>query len=402
MDYKLLSGIFLEGLLSFLSPCVLPLIPLYMSYLAGDYKQIDEDGNVKYKTFKVFLTTIFFVLGISLTFVLLSVSVNYLKTYIEKYSEIISIIGGTLLIIFGLHQTGIIHIDFLDKEFKFKSNLNLNNMNYLKAFLLGFVFSLGWSPCIGPMLANAILLASTSNQGYLYIIFYALGLIIPFLITGLFTSSVLNYLNKYKNILSYVLKIAGIVLICFGVYMIYNASKTIVATKNIENNISHITDNTDTSENSETDESEMTTEDLEKYLYNYEFVDRDGNPIKLADYSGKYIFLNFSASWCTYCHLEIPTYKLFSENEEVYCFYVMSPLIEHNQGDIEKYLEEYNVEVPVIIDDDGVLFYYCGISGYPTVFVVNPEGKFITYVPGVLGIDNFNSLLEYCKEVDNS
>ena len=396
MDYKLLSGIFLEGLLSFLSPCVLPLIPLYMSYLAGDNKHVDEEGNEKYKTFKVFLTTIFFVLGISLTFVLLSVSVNYLKTYIEKYSEIISIIGGTLLIIFGLHQTGIIHIDFLDKDFRFKFNLNLNNMNYLKAFLLGFVFSLGWSSCIGPMLANAILLASTSNQGYLYILFYALGLIIPFLITGLFTSSVLNYLNKHKSILRYVLKIAGIVLICFGGYMIYNASKTIVAAKSIENTIIQFNDNADTRE------SDTTTEDLEKYLYNYVFKDKDGNPIKLADYSGRYIFLNFSASWCTYCHGEIPTFTQFSENEEVYCFYIMSPLVEYGQGDIEKYLEDYNIEVPVIIDEDGVLFYYCGISAYPTVFVVNPKGEFITYASGVLSIENFNSLLEYCKEVDNS
>ena len=83
MNFTLISGIFLEGLLSFLSPCVLPLIPLYMSYLAGDNKQVDEDGNIRYKTLKVFITTVFFVLGISLTFFLLSVSINYIKTYIR-------------------------------------------------------------------------------------------------------------------------------------------------------------------------------------------------------------------------------------------------------------------------------------------------------------------------------
>ena len=132
MDLSLFTGIFLEGILSFLSPCVLPLIPLYMSYLAGDNKQVDEDGNVKYKTFKVFLTTIFFVLGICLTFVLLSVSISFIKTYINEYSEIISIIGGTLLIIFGLHQTGLIHINVLEREFKLNLNLKLDNMNYLK------------------------------------------------------------------------------------------------------------------------------------------------------------------------------------------------------------------------------------------------------------------------------
>ena len=391
MNFTLISGIFLEGLLSFLSPCVLPLIPLYMSYLAGDNKHVDEDGNIRYKTLKVFITTIFFVLGISLTFFLLSVSINYIKTYITDYSEIISIVGGVLLIIFGLHQTGIIHINVLEKQLKLNINLNLKSMNYLKAFLLGFVFSLGWSPCIGPMLANAIILSSTSNNGYLYIVFYALGLIIPFLLTGLFTSSILNYLNKRKDILKWVLKIAGIVLICFGIYMIYNASNTIVSTKRVENTLTQSTQT-----------SSEDSKQLEEYLMNYEFKDKDGNPFKLNDYKGKYIFLNFSATWCTYCHGEIPTYKEFSENEEVNCFYVMSPKVENYDGAIEKYLVDYNIEVPVIIDEEGILFYYCGITGYPTVFVVSPEGRFLTYVPGVLDLETFNRLLDYSKGLGNS
>lgn len=391
MNFTLISGIFLEGLLSFLSPCVLPLIPLYMSYLAGDNKQVDEDGNIRYKTLKVFITTIFFVLGISLTFFLLSVSINYIKTYITDYSEIISIVGGVLLIIFGLHQTGIIHINVLEKQLKLNINLNLKSMNYLKAFLLGFVFSLGWSPCIGPMLANAIILSSTSNNGYLYIVFYALGLIIPFLLTGLFTSSILNYLNKHKGILKWVLKIAGIVLICFGIYMIYNASNTIVSTKRVENTLTQSTQT-----------SSEDSKQLEEYLMNYEFKDKDGNPFKLNDYKGKYIFLNFSATWCTYCHGEIPTYKEFSENEEVNCFYVMSPKVENYDGAIEKYLVDYNIEVPVIIDEEGILFYYCGITGYPTIFVVSPEGRFLTYIPGVLDLETFNRLLDYSKGLGNS
>ena len=380
MNLKLLSGVFLEGILSFLSPCVLPLIPLYMSYLSGDNKQIDEDGNVHYKTGKVFLTTLFFVLGICLTFVLLSLSVNVIKDFINNYSEIIYIIGGTLLIIFGLHQLGLIHIDVLNKEAKLKIDLKLEKMNFFKAFLLGFVFSLGWSPCIGPMLANALLLASTEINGYLYIIAYALGLVIPFLLTGLFTSSVLNLINKKKNIFKYVMIIMGIVLIGYGSYMIYNASKTINSIKSISTN-------------------ENTEFDVETYLMNYELETIDGKKVKLSDYKGKYVFLNFTTTWCPYCEQEIPILEEFSKNEEVTCLFIMSPVNETNGiDDIKKHVKDYDMKLETIVDEKGVLFYYLGITGYPTTFVINPEGHFVVYAPGVMELDGFNRLLEYAKE----
>ena len=195
MDISLV-GIFLEGLLSFLSPCVLPLLPLYMSYLAGDNKTTDEEGNVKYNKLDIFLSTFCFVLGICVTFALLALAIDSVKDYISNYSEIISIIGGTLVIVSGLHEVGIIHIDVLNKEAKLKVNLHLEKMSFFKAFLLGLVFSIGWSPCIGPMLANALLLAASNSLGYLYIVAYGLGLVIPFLITGLLTSFILNIIKN--------------------------------------------------------------------------------------------------------------------------------------------------------------------------------------------------------------
>ena len=137
MNLKLLAATFSEGLLSFFSPCVLPLIPLYMSYLAGDNRMVDEDGNVHYQTGKVFLTTLFFVLGICLTFVLLGVSLNFVSAFLEAYNEVISIIGGVSLIVFGLHELGIIRIDLLNRELRPKFELKLEKMNCFKAFLLG-------------------------------------------------------------------------------------------------------------------------------------------------------------------------------------------------------------------------------------------------------------------------
>ncbi|MBR4470245.1 MAG: redoxin domain-containing protein [Erysipelotrichaceae bacterium] len=386
MNYTLLSGIFLEGILSFFSPCVLPLIPLYMSYLAGDHKHSDEEGNITYDNKKVFLTTLFFVMGISLTFLLLAMSISAISVFLDRYREAISIIGGTLLILFGLHECDLIHIDLLNKELKPKIDLKLQEMNYLKAFLLGFVFSLGWSPCIGPMLANAILLAASDEGGYLYIIVYALGLVIPFLITGLFTNKVLSFIQKNRKIMNTVMKIAGIVLICFGLYMISDGIRKIDQAKTL-------------SENPINEEEDK--QDIGSYLYHYEFKDKDGNVLRLSDYEGNYIMINFTASWCTYCKMEIPDFQEFANENDVKCFFIMSPLNEEKgREDIDKFLEEYDPSLPVIIDEEGIMFYYCGINSYPTTYVIDPQGHFVCYANGAMSKEGFEGLLDYSKQLD--
>ena len=372
-----LIAIFCEGLLSFLSPCVLPLLPLYMSYLAGEDKTVDENGKVKYKTSKVFISTIFFVLGICCVLSLLAVSVNLIKTFLDNYSDIISIICGTILFIFGLHELGVIHVDVLDSDTRFKINLNLNKMNFIKSFLLGFIFSLGWSPCIGPMLANALMLAATEPSGYLYIAAYGLGLVVPFLITGLLTSTILNFVNSKKNIMKWVLKIAGIIMICFSLYMISNASQNIIQYKNSGTS----------NENS---------------IINYEFVDQNGDTVRLSDYKGKYVILNFTTTWCTYCHQEKPDYLQYSKSvDDVVCLYVMSSSTSGvSNDDLIKYIDE-NMELKVIVDNENKLFSYCGISSYPTKFVINPEGEFVVYINGALNQKGFSGLIDYAKNQDN-
>lgn len=367
-------GIFVEGLLSFLSPCVLPLLPLYMSYLAGEDKQTDENGNVKYKTGKVFITTVFFVLGICFTLTLLALSVNIISSFLSKYSEIISIICGTILILFGLHEIGLIHINILDSDTRFKVNLDLSKMNFLKAFLLGFIFSLGWSPCIGPMLANALMMVASEQAGYLYIIAYGLGLTIPFLLTGLLTSTILNFVNSKKQIMKYVMVVAGVIMLCFGAYMIYNGSKDITTLK-------------------------TRIDDPVEYVMNYSFEDQHGKKVKLSDYKNKYVILNFVTSWCTYCKQEIPEYSTYSKQagDDVVCLYVMSPIESNTSKEaLLEYIDE-NIEIRTIIDEDNTLTYMFGISSYPSMCIISPKGNIYQPITGLLNTETLNQIIEMAK-----
>ena len=161
--------------------------------------------------------------------------------------------------------------------------------------------------------------------------------------------------------------------------MIHDASRTIIAGKVLN----------------EQDMSDHQEDSVD--IMNHRFTTASGKEIALSDYMGQYIYLNFSTTWCTYCQSEIPIYEAFAENNEIQCFYVMSPKMEYHEGDIEKYLEENDVKIEVIIDEEAALFYYCGINSYPTSFIISPDNEFLTYATGALSEDGFNQFFDYSK-----
>ena len=365
-----LVGLFIEGLLSFLSPCVLPMIPLYMSYLATDKK----DNKLE-----VFLNSLCFVLGLSLIFLILALAVDTIKPFLDKYSDMVSLISGILIILFGLKEVGILKIQL--PGFNKVLDFDTSNMNYFKAFLLGFVFSLVMSPCIGPMLSSAILIGANSASGFLYVMVYALGLLIPFFITGLFTSKVVTYLKSKKHVLKYVSIVAGVILIIYGSYSFMNGYK----------NLNKISNNNTT-----------TVED-KNVLPSGDFFDQDGNVINFSDYKDKYVTLNFIATWCHYCIKEIPDYQAFAkENDDVKSFYVMSSNTSGASEDqIKEFIKEQGIELQVIIDNDDTLYSLFRPSGYPTMFVAGKDNKILGYVSGAYEKDGLNSLLNKVKEQEN-
>ncbi len=212
--------VFLEGILSFFSPCVIPLIPVYMGYLAGSGKKVDEDGTIKYDRGKVFLHTVFFAAGISFAFFILGMSFTALGGFFNQHKLLFTRVGGILIVVLGLFQLGILDLSFLQRERKIRFSLDERKMNPLWALVMGFTFSFAWTPCIGPALSSVLIMASGASAaftGNLLVFVYALGFLIPFLILGLFTSQALNFLKSKQKLLRYAIKLGGVILILMGI-----------------------------------------------------------------------------------------------------------------------------------------------------------------------------------------
>lgn len=215
-----LFALFLEGILSFFSPCVLPILPIYIGILAGDSDKDSQDRLVKRQK-RVLINTLCFISGIALTFFILAFASSLLSRFLNEHLKLLQIISGVLMIAMGLFQMGWLKIDFLLREFSAKQSIYKvgQKVGPLLAFLLGFTFSFSWSPCIGPILASVFFYAS-SHQGSLSIIFllvYSIGFMLPFLLVAIFSQKMLQFFKQQVKFVSYTKIVSGLILLVIGV-----------------------------------------------------------------------------------------------------------------------------------------------------------------------------------------
>ena len=213
--------VFAQGLLSFFSPCVLPLIPLYVGYLAGGAGKVADDGTVEYPRAKVLANTVFFVVGVSFAFFLLGFGFTALGQFFTGNQRAFSVAAGVIMALFGLYMLGAFgKARAVETERRLPFNLNKFAMNPLVALALGFTFSFAWTPCVGPVLASVLLMASSSASaaaGFALVGVYTLGFVLPFLAVGLFTGEVLRFFRTHGNVVRYTVKVGGALLIVMGV-----------------------------------------------------------------------------------------------------------------------------------------------------------------------------------------
>ena len=422
--------VFIQGLLCFLSPCVFPLIPLYIGYLSGGTGVKDEEGVWHYPRGRVLVNTVFFVLGISFTFFLLGLGVSAAGSFFKDYQSIFARVGGILVIALGLYQLGVFGSSkLLGNEHRLPFHLDRMAMSPVTALLMGFSFSFAWTPCVGPALSSVLLMtasAGTRAKGFLMIGVYTLGFVLPFLAVGIFTTSLLKLFRRHMNIVKYTVKLGAVLMLLMGLMMFTGKMNDITGylsgvgsagQESVSEDAGNVGD-----ESSQQDGSDGSGRESGQSQENengggsgadtvdFALTDQHGTQHSISDYRGKVIFLNFWATWCSPCRMEMPDiqelyqeYEGMGEEAEVVFLSVATPGIggEGTREEVIRFMEENGYTYPVLMDETGEVSAMFGISAYPTTYMIDREGKVYGYVSGTLSRENMESIIRQTLEGEN-
>lgn len=399
-----LVTVFVQGILSFFSPCVLPLLPLYLGYLSGSMGDAQGAQTSRVKTL---VNTLFFVIGISAAFFLLALGMTALGQALHQYQKIIIQVGGILIIAFGLFQLGVFRPMALEQDRRIRFPLQKLAMSPLVALVFGFTFSFAWTPCVGPALASVLLMAGSADtalQGFALIGLYTLGFVLPFLAVALFAGGLLKLFQKHRNVVRYTVKVGGALLVVIGLLMVTGWMDTLSgslagsdpqATPTVQ--VTQQPEATDTPEATDApEESQAPIPALD-----FTLTDQFGNTHTLDQYKGKTILLNFWATWCGPCRSEMPdlqaVYEDYGNNEkDLVVLGVAAPNLgqEGSAEDISAFLEENGYTYPTLMNEDASLFYSYGISSFPTTFMIDKNGNVYGYIMGAQSREVFDDIIQ--------
>lgn len=374
---------FVEGLVSFFSPCVLPLLPIYLGYLTGS---LEEEKPSRKKSL---LFTMTFILGIFVALMLLNISVTWISGFFKDTSVWFMRIGGLLIILLGIIQLGLFKIPALERTLHFNVNLSGKRMNLVLAFLMGFTFSFSWTPCIGPALASILILASSSGSfltSTLLVICYAIGFALPFLIISFFSKEAIKFFRNHDTLMQVIIKVGAIILIIMGCLMMSGHLSILGGSGSSD---------TPTEEQENTDSTKVPEISLQ---------DQYGNTINLSDYKGKIVYINFWGTWCGVCESELPAmkqlYETYKDSDEVAVITIVYPNSdrEKNVAGIKEYLEEHEIEFPVLFDEEGMVFSQFGIHSFPTLFMIDKDQSVYGYLSGGIDYDTMENIIQQVRD----
>ena len=438
---------FLEGMITFISPCLLPMLPIYISYFAGGGE----------RTMKKTLTGVSgFVLGFTIVFVAMGALASFLGGFLKTYAFWVNLICGTVVILFGLNYMGLLKLNL----FKGMSRtMDMKEMTFGSAMVFGMMFSIGWTPCVGAILGSALMLASQQGhvlEGMGMLLAYSMGLGVPFLVSAAYIDNLkgaFNWIKQHYNLVNklsggllvlvgiamatgYMGKFLGLmsggtfslknlviaILVMLGLVILFAAGGYVKKRRNqkedapdpmgvirlvvivlllavlitgayvLYNRLSPMMNNQLGGQPAATvpAEGEEATEPEKVPMPDFTVYNADGEKFKLSDFQGKPVILNFWATWCGYCKMEMPDFQKAYEKYGDQIHFLMIDITDGQQETFEKasaYVEQEGFTFPVYYDMDWEVQRAYQVSSLPMTFFVDAEGNHVAYRRGALNAD---------------
>ncbi len=393
---------FLAGLASFLSPCVLPLVPGYVSLISG--VSIDrlksEDGSQSAARRAVIFNSIAFNIGLSMIFVSLGAAAGLVGASI--LSNIwLRIIGGLVIIAFGFQLIGLLKITALYKDTRFFSQQKPRGM--LGSMTLGMAFAAGWTPCIGPILGGIIGLAATSGgwrSGLLLSSFYAAGLAVPFLLTGLGINQFLSFYSKFRRHLHKVEVVSGCVLIFIGLVVAsgyttkLNSSNLAKLIPNAEKWVESLSKNKTATTTTTTSTGPTANNNAYAPAPELDLPTLDGKQLRLSDLRGRVVLLNFWATWCLPCRSEIPELNAMQRDLEKSGLTVIGVSWDDTLDGLKEFQTDLKQDYTILLNGEEVQEKFGGIPSLPTTYIIDREGRIRQKIIGARDREGFEAAIK--------
>ncbi len=368
-DANITIGIaFVAGVLSFLSPCVLPLVPGYISLISGvSVDRLKEGASARSA---VILNSLAFNAGLSLIFLALGTTAGLVGAAIIN-NPWVRIIGGLVIIAFGLQLIGLLKIAALYKDTRFFADEKPRGP--VGSFTLGLAFAAGWTPCIGPILGGIIGLAATSGgwrNGLVLSAFYSAGLAVPFLLTGLGINQFLGFYSSFRKHLHKVEVVSGVILILIGVLVMTNRV-TLLASSQLASWLPNLESKLKVEEKVSTAERPT---NAAQAAPDVQFPKLDGGTLRLADLRGRVVLLNFWATWCIPCRSEIPALSELHRDLEGQGLSVVGVSYDDTPDLIRDFQLEIKQDYAVVLGGKDVGA-QLPASPLPTTYIIDREGR---------------------------
>jgi cytochrome c-type biogenesis protein len=362
---------FAGGLLSFLSPCVLPLVPGYISLMSGvsiDHLKGEGAGSSRKA---VIANSLAFNAGLSVIFLALGGTAGLVGATILN-NVWVRVIGGLVIIVFGLHLIGLLKIKYLYKDTRQFSNEKPHGM--LGSLTLGIAFAAGWTPCIGPILGGIIGLAATSGGwkgGLILSAFYSAGLAVPFLVTGLAINQFLGFYSKFRRHLHKVEVVSGIILILIGLLVMSNRMTFLASPK-----LAAILPNLERFLHLRTPPPVIVERPSQAYaaVPDVQFTKLDGSPFRLNDLKGRVVLLNFWATWCVPCRNEIPSLSAMQKDLDARGLSVIGVSYDDTADLVQEFQKDIPQSYQVVLGGREVGS-QLPASPLPTTYIIDRQGR---------------------------